>query len=74
MLHLIWNEDTGSTTEDGKEVKGVRLRLIECYKSLYFDPVLGLDAKSQVNRIAKNMIEYVHGLTYFAHSSLFSVD
>ena len=74
MLHLIWNKDTGSTTEDGKEVKGVRLRLIECYKSLYFDPVLGLDAKSQVNRIAKNMIEYVYVLTSFVHSLLSSVD
>jgi condensin complex subunit 1 len=57
MLHLIWNKDPSSTTEDGKEVKGVRLKLIECYRSLYFDPVAGLDAKSQVNRIAKNMIE-----------------
>lgn len=70
MLHLIWNKDTGSTTEDGKEVKGVRLRLIECYKSLYFDPVQGLDAKSQVNRIAKNMIELTYDTTVAELTSL----
>lgn len=57
MLHLIWSKDTGGTTEEEKEVKGVRLRLIECYRNIYFDPVAGLDPKSQINRIAKNMIE-----------------
>jgi condensin complex subunit 1 len=57
MLHLIWSKDTGGTTEEEKEVRGIRLRLIECYRSIYFDPVAGLDPKSQINRIAKNMIE-----------------
>ncbi|KAG9093663.1 Condensin complex subunit [Ceratobasidium sp. 370] len=70
MLHLIWNKDTGSTTEDGKEVKGVRLKLIECYRSLYFDPVAGLDAHSQVNRIAKNMIELTYNTTVGELTSL----
>ncbi|KAG8683600.1 Condensin complex subunit, partial [Ceratobasidium sp. 394] len=70
MLHLIWNKDTGSTTEDGKEVKGVRLKLIECYRSLYFDPIAGLDAHSQVNRIAKNMIELTYDTTVGELTSL----
>ncbi|KAG8732139.1 Condensin complex subunit, partial [Ceratobasidium sp. 414] len=70
MLHLIWNKDTGSTTEDGKEVKGVRLKLIECYRSLYFDPVAGLDAHSQINRIAKNMIELTYNTTVGELTSL----
>jgi condensin complex subunit 1 len=62
MLHLIWAKDNStSTSEDGKEIKGVRQRLLECYKSLYFDPVPDpdMDAKKQVSRIAKNFVEYV---------------
>jgi condensin complex subunit 1 len=59
MLHLIWTKDNSSTSEDGKELKGVRSKLLDCYRSLYFDAVQNLDAKAQVNRIAKNMIEYV---------------
>lgn len=60
MLHLIWSKDNSSTSEDGKELKGIRSRLLECYRSLYFDPIPDMEAKQQVNRIAKNMIEYVH--------------
>jgi condensin complex subunit 1 len=59
MIHLIWTKDNSSTVEDGKELKGIRQRLLECYRSLYFDPIEGLDPKQQVNRITKNMIEYV---------------
>ena len=59
MLHLIWQKDNSSTSEDGKEIKGVRSRLLECYRSLYFDPIPDMEPKQQVNRIAKNMIEYV---------------
>ncbi|QRV75821.1 condensin complex subunit 1 [Ceratobasidium sp. AG-Ba] len=70
MLHLIWNKDTSSTTEDGKEVKGVRLKLIECYRSLYFEPIAGLDAHSQVNRIAKNMIQLTYDTTVAELTSL----
>jgi condensin complex subunit 1 len=46
-------------SEDGKELKGVRSRLLECYRSLYFDPLPDMEPKQQVNRIAKNMIECV---------------
>lgn len=59
MLHLIWSKDNSATSEDGQELKGVRSRLLECYRSLYFDPIPDLEPKQQVNRIAKNMIESV---------------
>ena len=59
MLHLIWSKDNSAMSEDGKELKGVRSRLLECYRSLYFDPLPDMEPKQQVNRIAKNMIEYV---------------
>jgi len=36
MLHLIWSKDNNSMSEDGKELKGVRSRLLECYRNLYF--------------------------------------
>jgi condensin complex subunit 1 len=57
MLHLIWSKDEATTEEDGKEVKGVRSRLIECYSQLYFEPIADLSAKEQVTRVAKNVIE-----------------
>lgn len=59
MLHLVWSKDNSSTSEDGKELKGIRSRLLECYRILYFDPLPDMEPKQQVNRIAKNMIEYV---------------
>lgn len=71
MLHLIWQKDNSSTSEDGKEIKGVRSRLLECYRSLYFDPIPDMEPKQQVNRIAKNMIECVD--TLFTHCSVLTV-
>ena len=59
MLHLIWSKDNNSMSEDGKELKGVRSRLLECYRNLYFDALPDMEPKQQVNRIAKNMIECV---------------
>jgi condensin complex subunit 1 len=59
MLHLIWSKDNNSMSEDGKELKGIRSRLLECYRSLYFDALPDMEPKQQVNRIAKNMIECV---------------
>lgn len=41
----------------GKELKGVRSRLLECYRGWYFDAMVDMEPKQQVNRIAKNMIE-----------------
>lgn len=64
MLHLIWSKDNSSTSEDGKELKGIRSRLLECYRNLYFDPIPDMEPKQQVNRIAKNMIEYVDVISH----------
>ena len=61
MLHLIWTKDNNSTSsEEGMDGRGVRASLIEVYRSLYFDVVPDLAPKQQVNRIAKNMIEWVY--------------
>ena len=57
MIHLIWTKDNTSSGEDGKELKGIRAKLLECYRSLYFEPVPDIEPKQQVNRITKNMIE-----------------
>jgi condensin complex subunit 1 len=59
MLHLIWSKDVNSTSEDGKELKGVRQGLLDCYNNLYFEPLPDLDPRQQINRVAKNMIEFV---------------
>lgn len=72
MIHLIWTKDTNATTvEDGKEVKGIRQKLLECYKHLYFVDVENLDPRSQVKRIAKNLVELVSPLT--THISLLTL-
>ncbi|KAG2142164.1 non-SMC mitotic condensation complex subunit 1-domain-containing protein [Suillus cothurnatus] len=70
MLHLIWHKDNSSTSEDGKELKGVRSRLLECYRMLYFDPLPDMEPKQQVNRIAKNMIELTYEATLAELTSL----
>lgn len=58
MLHLIWSKNDSSVGEDGKELKGVKSKLLECYNDLFFSPIEDLDAKGQIKRIAKNMVEY----------------
>ncbi|KAF9233399.1 non-SMC mitotic condensation complex subunit 1-domain-containing protein [Melanogaster broomeanus] len=70
MLHLIWSKDNNQTSEDGKELKGVRSRLLECYRSLYFDPIPDMEPRQQVNRIAKNMIELTYDATLAELTSL----
>jgi condensin complex subunit 1 len=57
MLHLIWSKNDSSVSEDGKELKGVKSKLLECYNDLYFAPIEGLEDKAQTKRTAKNMIE-----------------
>ncbi|KIP06713.1 hypothetical protein PHLGIDRAFT_106688 [Phlebiopsis gigantea 11061_1 CR5-6] len=70
MLHLIWHKDNSATSEDGKELKGIRPRLMECYRSIYFDPIPDMEPKQQVNRIAKNMIELTYDATLAELTSL----
>lgn len=68
MLHLIWTKDVNATTEEGTETRSIRGNLIEVYRSLYFDVVPDLTPKQQVNRIAKNMIEWV-SISFLANLS-----
>ncbi|KAF9558299.1 ARM repeat-containing protein, partial [Agrocybe pediades] len=72
MLHLIWTKDNSSTSEDGKELKGIRQRLLECYRGLYFevldDPTM--TPKDQISRIAKNLIERTYDATLAELTSL----
>lgn len=63
MLHLIWSKDEATTEEDGKEVKGIRSRLIECYTQLYFDPIDQMLHKDHISRVAQNVIECVPHLS-----------
>ncbi|KAF8137642.1 non-SMC mitotic condensation complex subunit 1-domain-containing protein [Boletus edulis] len=70
MLHLIWSKDNNQTSEDGKELKGVRSRLLECYRNLYFDALPDMEPKQQVNRISKNMIELTYDSTLAELTSL----
>ncbi|KAI0354000.1 hypothetical protein OH77DRAFT_570986 [Trametes cingulata] len=70
MLHLIWSKDNNATSEDGRELKSVRSRLLECYRTMYFEPIQNLEPKAQINRIAKNMIEMTYDATLAELTSL----
>ncbi|KAF5330160.1 hypothetical protein D9611_010625 [Ephemerocybe angulata] len=71
MIHLIWVKDNNTTAgEDGKEVtKGVRQKLMECYKFLYFDPI-DIEPRAQIKRISKNLIERTYEATLAELTSL----
>ncbi len=70
MVHLIWTKDNALVMEDGSQLKGVRSRLIEVYRALYFDARADMNAKDNVARIAKNMIERTFGATLAELTSL----
>ncbi|KAE8221852.1 hypothetical protein CF319_g4858 [Tilletia indica] len=70
MVHLIWTKDNTLIGDDGKELKGIRSRLIEVYRSLYFEPLLNVSAKDNVARVARNMIERTFGATLAELTSL----
>ncbi|GAC94074.1 condensin complex subunit [Pseudozyma hubeiensis SY62] len=70
MVHLIWTKDNALVMEDGSQLKGVRSRLIEVYRALYFDARADLNAKDNIARIAKNMIERTFGATLAELTSL----
>lgn len=60
MIHLIWTKDNNTTTgEDGKEIKGIRQKLLECYKFLYFERDERIEVSKQNSKIAKALIECV---------------
>jgi condensin complex subunit 1 len=64
MLHLIWHKDNATTNEDGKELKGIRSRVLECYRTLYFEHHADLEPKQRVSKIAQSMIEFA---SYLVH-------
>jgi condensin complex subunit 1 len=71
MIHLIWSKDNNSLVmEDGKELKGIKSRLIEVYRSLYFEPLNNLGPRDNVNRIARNLVERTFGATLAELTSL----
>ena len=57
MVHLIWSKDNNQTSEGRDGPKGMCLRLLECYRSLYSDSLPEMEPKQRVNRNAKNVIE-----------------
>ena len=70
MLHLVWVKDNTLVMEDGTALKGVKSKLIEVYRNIYFDPLPDLSPKANVARITKNMIELTFGATLAELTSL----
>ncbi|MCO5566082.1 hypothetical protein L7F22_019758 [Adiantum nelumboides] len=71
MIHLIWTKDNNTLVmEDGKELKGIKSRLIEVYRSLYFDPLPSLSNTDNINRIARNLVERTFDVTLAELTSL----
>lgn len=70
MLHLIWAKDNALVMEDGSQLKGIRSRLIEVYRALYFDPDPDAARSENIVRIARNMVELTYGATLAELTSL----
>lgn len=64
MLHLIWTKDTSD------EGKGVKMKLLECYKKLYLDPDPRKSSRENVHRIARNLIQLTYNSTLADLTSL----
>lgn len=64
MLHLIWIKDTSD------EGKGIKLKLLECYRTLYIDMDDKLSKRQNINNIAKNLIELTYHTTLADLTSL----
>ncbi|KAI9593024.1 armadillo-type protein [Syncephalis fuscata] len=65
MVHLIWTKDAGAD-----ETKGVRGRLIDCYKSLYLSPIPSLSTKDNINLMARKLISLTFNTTLAELTSL----
>lgn len=70
MVHLIWAKDNALVMEDGSQIKGVRSRLMDVYRVLYFQPYPGLSRAEHVARVCRNMIERTYGATLAELTSL----
>lgn len=58
MSHLIWTKDNSD------EGKGVKTRLLECYKNLYLESDGNLSPRENVNMITKNLIQYARSHSF----------
>ncbi|KAI8335552.1 non-SMC mitotic condensation complex subunit 1-domain-containing protein [Chlamydoabsidia padenii] len=64
MLHLIWIKDTSD------EGKGIKLKLLDCYRTLYIDMDENLSKRQNINNIAKNLIALTYHTTLAELTSL----
>lgn len=64
MLHLIWTKDTSD------EGKGIKMKLLSCYKSLYLEKDAKISQRENTARIAKNLIELTNDTTLAELTSL----
>ncbi|KAI8092765.1 non-SMC mitotic condensation complex subunit 1-domain-containing protein [Halteromyces radiatus] len=64
MLHLIWIKDTSD------EGKGIKMKLLDCYRTLYIEPDTKLSKRQNINNIAKYLIELTYHTTLAELTSL----
>ncbi|KAI9311766.1 non-SMC mitotic condensation complex subunit 1-domain-containing protein [Dichotomocladium elegans] len=64
MLHLIWTKDTSD------EGKGIKMKLLDCYKKLYLEYDARLSSRDNINAIAKNLIQLTFHTTLAELTSL----
>ncbi|ORX60492.1 hypothetical protein DM01DRAFT_1300277 [Hesseltinella vesiculosa] len=64
MLHLIWTKDTSD------EGKGIKMKLLGCYRSLYIDMDSKMSRRQNIAQIAKNLIELTYNATLADLTSL----
>lgn len=64
MLHLIWTKDTSD------EGKGIKMKLLSCYETLYLEMDSKLSKRENVARIAKNLIELTYNTNLAELTSL----
>ncbi|KAI8140581.1 armadillo-type protein [Fennellomyces sp. T-0311] len=64
MLHLIWTKDTSD------EGKGVKMKLLECYRKLYLDPDVRRTPRENINTITRNLIQLTYNTTLAELTSL----
>lgn len=65
MLHLVWTKDNSTVVvadENGTELKGIRSKVIECYKELFLTRLPNSTDKQHIGRVSKNLIESVSSI------------
>lgn len=64
MLHLIWTKDTSD------EGKGIKMKLLDCYRTLYFEFDGRLSRRDNINTTARNLIHLTFNTTLAELTSL----